>query len=198
MEQNILEAAEKLFLSKGFGLTSTTEIATLAGCNQALVHYYFRTKENLFLQLFTHKAVEFATVFLEVESKGLNFLDRLKARIEAHFDLMVKNPKLPFLLIQEITTNPKRIQALKESIGEIPLAAIQKLTQEIEAEIKHKRIRPITVENLIMNIIFLNAAVFISLPIIEYGCEYSKTKMASFLEERKQEVIRTLIQSLKP
>ena len=54
-EQLILEAAEKLFLEKGFAMTSTTEIARVAGCNQALVHYYFRTKENLFQSIFENK-----------------------------------------------------------------------------------------------------------------------------------------------
>ena len=51
MEQQILQCAEELFLEKGFSLVSTTDIAKKAGCNQALVHYYFRTKENLFLPL---------------------------------------------------------------------------------------------------------------------------------------------------
>ena len=40
LEQTILEVAERLFLEKGFALTSTTEIAKEVGCNQALVHYY--------------------------------------------------------------------------------------------------------------------------------------------------------------
>ena len=48
MEEVILETAERLFLEKGFALTSTTEIAKAVGCNQALIHYYFRTKDNLF------------------------------------------------------------------------------------------------------------------------------------------------------
>jgi len=54
-EQQILQSAEELFLEKGFSNTSTTEIAKRAGCNQALVHYYFRTKENLFQQIFLSK-----------------------------------------------------------------------------------------------------------------------------------------------
>ena len=55
MEIQILETAEKLFLEKGFASTSTTEIAREVGCNQALVHYYFRTKENLFNTIFEQK-----------------------------------------------------------------------------------------------------------------------------------------------
>ena len=35
-------------MEKGFDAVSTTDIARKVGCNQALVHYYFRTKDNLF------------------------------------------------------------------------------------------------------------------------------------------------------
>jgi len=55
MEGEILKKAEKLFLEKGFAMTSTVEIAKAAGCNQALVHYYYRTKENLFRHIFAKK-----------------------------------------------------------------------------------------------------------------------------------------------
>ena len=55
MEQSILKVAEQLFLDKGFNRTSTTEIARVVGCNQTLIHYYFRTKENLFNRIFEKK-----------------------------------------------------------------------------------------------------------------------------------------------
>jgi len=44
-EQAILEVAERLFLDKSFAKTSTTEIAKKVGCNQAMIHYYYRTKK---------------------------------------------------------------------------------------------------------------------------------------------------------
>ena len=50
LEQQILAVAEELFIANGFDGTSTTMIAQKVGCNQALIHYYFRTKENLFQQ----------------------------------------------------------------------------------------------------------------------------------------------------
>ena len=55
MEQTILGAAETLFIEQGFDKTSTGQIAKLAGCNQALVHYYYRTKEKLFDLVFEKK-----------------------------------------------------------------------------------------------------------------------------------------------
>lgn len=73
MESIILETAERLFLDKGFALTSTTEIAREAGCNQALVHYYFRTKEQLFIRIFEEKIKIFGRGFLQHRRKTGNF-----------------------------------------------------------------------------------------------------------------------------
>ena len=47
-EQLILEAAEEEFLLKGFDGARTTAIAERAGVTHAMLHYYFRTKEQLF------------------------------------------------------------------------------------------------------------------------------------------------------
>lgn len=54
-EQLILEAAEAEFLEKGYGKARTTEIARRAGVNHSMLHYYFRTKENLFEVMFQKK-----------------------------------------------------------------------------------------------------------------------------------------------
>ena len=47
-EQAILEAAEREFIAKGFAGARTTSIAEAAGVTHAMLHYYFRTKEQLF------------------------------------------------------------------------------------------------------------------------------------------------------
>jgi len=68
-ELAILEAAEKLFSEKGYGLTSTVEIARKAGCNQSLVHYYFRTKSNLFETIFEKKVELFFSTFTSIDAQ---------------------------------------------------------------------------------------------------------------------------------
>lgn len=44
----ILRAADALFGERGFGATSTREIAAASGTNLALIHYHFRGKEGLY------------------------------------------------------------------------------------------------------------------------------------------------------
>ncbi len=45
----ILAAAREVFAEKGFDNASIRAIATLAGCDPALVHHYFGSKDKLFL-----------------------------------------------------------------------------------------------------------------------------------------------------
>ena len=51
-EQDILHAAEKLFAEKGFKGATTTLIAAEAGVTHAMLHYYYRTKDQIFLKVF--------------------------------------------------------------------------------------------------------------------------------------------------
>ena len=54
-EQIILEAAEAEFLEKGYGNAKTVAIAQRAGVSHSMLHYYYRTKEQLFQKIFKAK-----------------------------------------------------------------------------------------------------------------------------------------------
>jgi TetR/AcrR family transcriptional regulator len=50
----ILESAEKIFAQNGFKGTATADIAREAGIPKANVHYYFKTKEDLYREVLRH------------------------------------------------------------------------------------------------------------------------------------------------
>lgn len=47
----ILDAAEYVFALRGFDGASVREVAECANVAQALIHYHFKTKENLFIEM---------------------------------------------------------------------------------------------------------------------------------------------------
>lgn len=198
MEIIILETAERLFLDKGFALTSTTEIAREAGCNQALVHYYFRTKEQLFIRIFEEKIKIFAGAFFSIDEKPGTFLEKLKRKIEAHFDIIARNPKIPFLLINEITTNPQRIQALHKSIGDYPTEIIRKMSEELNEAIAQGEVRPITVLDLILTVLSLNVLPQLLRPILEEVMPLPPEEVQKLIARRKEENVKLIINSLRP
>lgn len=197
MEIHILECAEKLFLKKGFALTSTTEIAKEAGCNQALVHYYYRTKENLFQKIFEQKFILFISSFLSIESQSDTFLEKLQKRLETHFDLLYANKELPFLLLNEILTNPNRLNSLKDILMTIDKSVYINFDRELNEEIKAGRIRQTTSIDIAMNILSLNISTFLSLPIVKGFGMLPEDEERNFIHYRKKEIITTIINSLK-
>ena len=60
-EQLILDAAKKVFISKGLDGTRMQEIADEAGINKSLLHYYFRSKDKLFEVIFKETVMSFCT-----------------------------------------------------------------------------------------------------------------------------------------
>ena len=198
MEQAILRAAERLFLDKGFALTSTTEIAREAGCNQALVHYYFRTKENLFEKIFEQKIRMLISNIFSIDREGGTFEEKLRRKIEAHFEILKKNPKIPFLVINEITTNPERIASLRDSIGELPLSVYATFEQDLQKEIAQGRVRETNALDLMFSALSLNLATFLVRPVLQNILGLTDEAMDGFLEHRKEENVKIILQSLKP
>jgi AcrR family transcriptional regulator len=52
----LLDAAERLMLEEGYAAVTSRRIAARAGLKPQLVHYYFRTMDDLFLALFRRRA----------------------------------------------------------------------------------------------------------------------------------------------
>lgn len=198
MEQNILETAEELFLDKGFALTSTTEIARKVGCNQALVHYYFRTKEKLFETIFERLAKTMVSSILRDDDPSKPFEERLRLVIESHFDMLMKHPKLPFFFFNELTTNPKRLEALASKLKVIPSTMLQRFSSDLQAEIDRGRIRPMEPIMLLLTIVSLNITPFLVKPIFQSFTEMDDKQYEAIMIERKKENVRIIMRSLVP
>jgi AcrR family transcriptional regulator len=54
----LLDAAEQLLLQEGYAAVTSRRVADRAGLKPQLVHYYFRTMEDLFLAVFRRRAEE--------------------------------------------------------------------------------------------------------------------------------------------
>jgi AcrR family transcriptional regulator len=54
----LLDAAERLMLEEGYVAVTSRRVAEKAGLKPQLVHYYFRTMDDLFLEVFRRRAEE--------------------------------------------------------------------------------------------------------------------------------------------
>nr|MDT0663612.1 TetR/AcrR family transcriptional regulator [Micromonospora sp. DSM 115978] len=54
--EQLLDAAEHLLMSEGYAAVTSRRVGTQAGITPQLVHYYFRTMDDLFLEVFRRRA----------------------------------------------------------------------------------------------------------------------------------------------
>jgi len=197
-EQAIMEAAEELFLENGYAGTSTTAIARKAGCNQALVHYYYRSKENLFGLVFRKKISIFLSFFLQISNEDLPFEEKLAKRIGAHFDMVRANERIPAMFFNEVATNSELTKKVLENFSDLPLPVIQQLQSELDKEFAAGRICKTQATDLVFNIISMNLIAFLSKPLVQMFTQSSDEVMEKLLDERKASNIQTIMKSLKP
>jgi TetR/AcrR family transcriptional regulator len=85
VEENLLDAAERLLVDAGYAAVTTRRLAQEAGVNHGLVHYYFGSIENVLvrtLQRFTARLIERQRAlydadlpFLEKWRQAMRYLD---------------------------------------------------------------------------------------------------------------------------
>jgi len=196
-EERILKAAESLFLEHGFTKTTMGQIAKLAGCNQALVHYYYRTKERLFERVFESKVRSVVTNILAIDKGEGSFEQKIAQMVGAHFDFLVQNPLyLPFI-VGELLANPERFAPLIDHHGHYPRRVFEMLDAELRREVERGTIRPISAGDLVATIMSLNVAPFIVWPAIHRLAIMPDVTTEAWLAERRQENIDTVLARLK-
>ncbi len=178
--------------------SSTTQIAREAGCNQALVHYYYRTKERLFSAIFEKKARGFIRELIRISNEELPFVEKLKLRITSHFEMVREDPAIPLLLWTELRRNEERRKSFKAMIEDVNREALALFDSELKAEIDAGRVRPMSVHELILMMVTLNVSVFMAQPLMQVLADVSDEEFDRLLESRKVQNVEFILENIKP
>lgn len=196
-EQAILKAAEELFLEQGFEQTTTKQIAQRAGCNQALLHYYYRTKDNLFVQIFEEKAKFIATHFLDINLTAQTLEERISQMVEVHFELFRKNPRLVPFLLKEVLSDPVRVAPILDKIKQYMVKIFGKIDEALHEEIEKGAARPVSTLNVILTLVSLDMAPFIIAPVLQRVLDLTDEQLDEQLDKRKPEVVEILLRQIR-
>lgn len=114
-EQEILLAAEDEFLRSGYDAASTAVIAKAAGVTHAMVNYYFRSKEQLFIKVLDGCVDELLEkIRLLMKSDG-DFIELASESAATLFDSFLAKRRLPFLLLDVARTHPEFLENYRET-----------------------------------------------------------------------------------
>lgn len=180
-EQKIIAAAREVFMKKGFSATRTREIAQKAGTNLALVNYYFKSKKNLFHiiveETMTHFIGELLPILTDMK---MSLEEKTEIIVTRYTDLMLKNPDLPFFVINEMRTHNQLLKKIIQNAREVSVPVFE---QQLKA--KGIELSPI---NYFLNVISLTLFPFVARTLIEYSILSQDEKFDDLIQERKKQI----------
>lgn len=163
----ILKAAEEEFMEKGYGNAKMMSIAARAGVSHSMLHYYYRSKENLFQMIFNEKAQLVASILEGIYGKDLSIKEIICHFIRNQFNLMMENDRFAWFMIDELCHNEENVTKVIDIVRPKMSTYLVWFKSLLTKEIKAGHLRNISVRNLIMNIISLNASSFLYIPVLK-------------------------------
>lgn len=192
-EQRILEAAKKVFTRKGMAGARMQEVADEAGINKALLHYYFRSKERLFVGVFKGSAAkQFGCIW-----ESLNQCDSLFPAIETfvggYMDRMIEDPMLPLFIANEMNRDPDGLADFIDR-GKESRAGFLRLVEEAHAR---REIIDIDPRELLVNMMALCVHPFIARPMLKHIHGITDEAFRRMILKRKKTVPEFIIRSIR-
>lgn len=193
-ESEILDAAKKVFQTKGMDGARMQEIADKAGINKSMLHYYYRSKQLLFEAVFKNAFSLLAPQLNTILNDDSSIEDKIRNFTKDYITFIMKHPYLPSFIIHELNRNPEFIIKMKEKIG---FPNIDKFKNQVKSEIESNLIKPIDAEQLFINIMALNIFPFLAAPLIKGFVGLDKKSFNQLVEDRKTAVADFIISAIK-
>jgi len=192
-ENQIFEAALKVFHKKGLAGARMQEIADEAGINKSMLHYYFRNKEQLFAQIFKLSYKRFMDSILPTLNEQNTWEEKIPGIIEHYANVMQTNPDLAMFVINELRQSPQEFINMVKTNSFLDSVLIAQLREAIQKG----EIRPVHPIQIWITIISGIIFPFIAEPMIKATIGTQDANWQSFIADRKCLVADMLINYLK-
>jgi AcrR family transcriptional regulator len=109
-KQFILNAAENVFAKKGFALATMDEIAEAAQFSKATIYRYFKSKQEIFMQIILNTFDEAYKNSLRIKEKDLDSSEKLRELIRYILGYYQKKKNLSRIFIMEHSAMKKLLK----------------------------------------------------------------------------------------
>jgi TetR/AcrR family transcriptional regulator len=188
-EERILKAATEEFAANGFYGARTQAIADAAGVNKAMLHYYFRSKENLYSQVIGAALKRILTrVGMSWAAEG-SLEARVEKVVETYMDGYEQNPALLKIVLREVVDGGSRLKRAAAEMkkaefapdGLSPIHWIRDASREVG-------VPPAETIHFLVNLIGMCLVSFISPLFLESILDLDVSDMKRFLRDRRRAV----------
>jgi TetR/AcrR family transcriptional regulator len=194
-ENLIKQKAKILFFQKGFLNATTQEIADEAGVNRALIHYYFRSREQLLDLLLQETLKEKKEKVRKVLTSELPFREKIANFIDTIVDYGLTYPYLDNFIISETARSPEKVDVFC-SMDRAKSSDL--IREQLEEEINSGKIASISAEHFMINLSALCNYPLLAKAVLQTIHGMTDAAYRKFLLDRKQIIYRTIFNEEMP
>ena len=200
--ERILDAAKTALLENGTSGARMQDIANEAGVNKALLHYYFRNKDNLAAAVFERELKGLMGPVLQAMASDLALEEKVRTAIGLYIERLSAFPQMPGYVLAEMHFHPERLEELFTSVaGMAPTAMADRvfgaLGRQIDEAVAEGRIRPISPHQFMVNLVSLCVFPFAARPLLVLVTG-GQDKFDAMIEERRESLAEFFLGGLRP
>lgn len=197
-EQKIFDAALEVFARKGRDGARMQEIADHAEINRALLHYYFRSKSQLYEAVFAHGFGQFMSGISQSLRTEKTFEDTLRTFVHGYIDYIHGHQDMARLMLNECLCGGPILEtylsAAIEKRDEMPGLMME---DRLRAAIEAGEIRPVDPQHTMLTIVSACLFPFVALPTVRIFHPEAVDDFDAFVEARKRQVVDLLLSGLR-
>lgn len=202
-ERRILEAARTVFIRRGTAGARMQEIAEEASVNQALLHYYFRSKERLSEAVFAEIAGRMFPAIIGILGGDLTIDEKIDRVVDTYLDIMSRSPFLPGYILSELHHHPERIPKLIGNVAGRSLSsalapALEKLDRQLASEARKGHTRRIGAQQFVVNLLSLCVFPFAARPMLRAAFDLDDEGFTRMIATRRKELPQFIRNALRP
>lgn len=191
-DSKILAAATKEFIKNGYSGARMQEIADKAGLNKALLHYYYKTKEQLYGKVLE---IEFARmiegIISALENEG-DFGTWLKGVIHQYLQEISSRPHFSRFMLWELNSNKKRLPELFAKAISGKGYSTNPILGKVQEKLNSAGLTEINPVHFLLNLMSLCLFPSLAMPILEKVIGFND-KSSTFFQQREEEIYRLMI-----
>ncbi|WP_460761068.1 TetR/AcrR family transcriptional regulator [Niabella terrae] len=189
-EKLIRDTAMRVFFREGRFQATTQEIADAAGVNRTLVHYYFRSRDQLFQKVLEEGRVEFYKKIDEIVKPEQSFRDKIKHLIDIWMEQGMKYPFLDTYLVSQLN-KPEMVAALTANDNS-NRQKINAFYADIRAEMEAGNIASMEPIHFLLNLAAMVSYPIIMRPLLERALEMNTISFNLIIQGRKEAILKTV------
>ena len=202
-EDRILDAAHAVFVRQGTAGARMQEVADEAGVNKALLHYYFRSKDQLAQAVFRRALGEVLPRAMEVLQSETALEEKVRTIAELYVDTFLENPFLPGYMLGEVTHHPDRAQETFASLAGMELGRLGESVRstigaQIAAEAEAGRMVRLATEDFLINLVSMTIFPFAARPLLRLMLDVDDDGFDKLMEARRERVPEFFLNALRP